>query len=183
MWYYNCDKDALTDILTDTDGHLHQHSVPVGRLRTEVWARQKAVAQKTLPRPFLEVLEKITAPFVTVVSDTSAPRASFFEGKVLLVGDALTLFRPHIALSTNQGAFQSLLLRTVLEGQLTMEDWEAQVMQYARRGRLRSISWGAYFQVGWAAYFASELSLRWELLLQWSINRWHGRESRVLSYF
>ena len=183
MWYHNCDKEALSDILTDVAGHIHRHSVPAGSLRADIWARQRAVARKTLPPPFLEVLEKITAPFVTVVSETSAPHASSFDGKVLLVGDALTLFRPHIALSTSQGAFQALLLRTVLEGKLTMEDWEAQVIQYARRGRLRSISWGAYFQVGWGAYLASEIYLRWELLLQWSVNRWRGRKSRAHSYF
>ena len=175
-WYCNCSEDALTDILTDVNGHKHRHSLPSGKIREEVWSKQKAVAEKFLPPPFLELIHKIQQPFVTVISDTTASKASLFSGKLLVVGDALTLFRPHNALSSDQAAFDCLQLKKVLQGDTTLSEWEARVLQYARVNRLRAISWGAYFQVGWLAYFTSEIHFGSELVLQWLVNRWHGRE-------
>ncbi|CAD6588607.1 MAG: hypothetical protein ASARMPREDX12_003384 [Alectoria sarmentosa] len=175
-WYCNYPEDALTNILTDVDGHKHQHSLPTGKMRDEVWSTQKALAAKLLPPPFLELINKIQQPFVTVISDTTASKASFFNGKLLLVGDALTLFRPHNALSSNQAAFDCLQLQRVLQGDITISEWEVRVLQYAQLNRLRAISWGAYFQVGWLAYFTSEIYFRSELVRQWLKNRWNGRE-------
>ena len=174
-WYCNCREDALSDILTDVNGHKHRYSMPSGMMR-EVWSKQTAVAEKMLPHPFLELIHKIRQPFVTVISDTMASKASFFDGKLLLVGDALTLFRPHNALSSNQAAFDCLQLKKALQGEITLSEWETRVLQYARLNRLRAISWGAYFQVGWLAYFTSEIRFRSELVLQWLMNGWHGRE-------
>lgn len=174
-WYCNCTEEALADILTDVDGHRHQYTLPSGSMRDEVWARQKAAAEKILPSPFLELVNKIRKPFISVVSDTMSSQASFMDGKLLLVGDALTLFRPHIALSTNQAAFHALLLKRAMTGKITIPEWETRVLQYARANRLRAISWGAYFQVGWLSYLASEVYYRSELARQWLVNRWHGR--------
>ena len=129
-----------------------------------------------LPSPFLELTNKIEQPFVTVISDTTASNASFFGGKVLLVGDALTLFRPHNALSSNQAAFDCLELRKALKGDISLSEWENRVLQYARLNRLRAISWGAYFQVGWFAYIKSEMVFPKEMVCQWLVNRWHRRE-------
>lgn len=176
VWYCNCTEDGLTNILTDVNGHKHRYYLPSGKMRDEVWSQQKAVAEKTLPPPFLELINKIQQPFVAVISDTTASNASFLDGKLLLVGDALTLFRPHNALSSNQAAFDCLQLKKALQGEITLSEWEARVLRYARLNRLRAISWGAYFQVGWLAYFTSEMYFRSELVLQWLMNRWYGRE-------
>ena len=169
-------RGALADVLTDVDGHQHRYSLPSGKMRKEVWSKQKAIAEKLLPPPFLELIEKIQQPFVTVISDTTASKASFFDGKVLFVGDALTLFRPHIALGSDQAAFDCIQLKKVLQGDITLSEWEARVLKYARLNRLRAVTWGAYFQAGWLSYFKSEMIFRSELLLQWLINRWHGRK-------
>ena len=182
-WYCNCAEDTLTDVLTDIDGHKHRYSLPSGKMRDEVWNKQKAVAETILPPPFLELVNKINRPFVTVISDTTASNASFFDGKLLLVGDALTLFRPHISLSSNQAAFDCLQLKRFLQGDINLSEWETRVLQYARLNRLRAVSWGAYFQVGWLAYFTSEMHFRSELVLQWLTNCWNGRESMLARYF
>lgn len=145
-------------------------------MRNEVWSKQQAFAQEVLPPAFREVINKIQKPFVTVISDTTASKASFYDGKVLLVGDALTLFRPHNALSSDQAAFDCLQLRKALQGNFTLLEWEARVLQYAHLNRLRAISWGAYFQIGWLAYLTSEVRFRSALGLQWMANRWNGRE-------
>jgi hypothetical protein len=87
--------------MTDTDGHVHHNMVPTGKLRKDIWDRQTGIGKSVLPKHFVELLEKTKQPFVSAVSDSIAPAASFFDGKLILVGDALSLFRPHVALSTN----------------------------------------------------------------------------------
>lgn len=170
-WYHNHPENDLSDILRDTDGYQHRFSLPYGKMREEVWNRQREIAaSKIHSRPFLEIINKIKNPFLTVISDTYASQACFIGGKALLVGDALTLFRPHIAMSTDQAAFDCLRLKMVMKGEITIQNWEKDVLQYARAGRLRSITWGAYFQVGWLAFFRSEVNFRWEIVSQWFWN-------------
>ncbi|MCJ1349881.1 hypothetical protein MMC31_008124, partial [Peltigera leucophlebia] len=154
VWYQNHAEESLQEILTDSQGKRHHHTLPAGKMQPEIWARQqtRAVNQK-LPLPFLELVQKIKQPFITAVSDTSASQASFLGGKLLLVGDALTLFRPHVGLGTNQGALHALLLRKYLVGEISLAEWETRVLEYANVTLLRSIAFGAFFQYGWVRYF------------------------------
>ena len=134
--------------MTDNDGHHHRNTLPPGKMRQEIWYKQKSYAQSILARPFAELVEKTTQPFISSVSDTVAPRASFFDGKLLLVGEALALFRPHIALSANQAAVDCLLLKKALEGEINMKEWERRVLNYGARNRLLSILIGNWTQFG-----------------------------------
>jgi 2-polyprenyl-6-methoxyphenol hydroxylase-like FAD-dependent oxidoreductase len=59
--------------------------------------------------------------FVTAISDCISPQASFYDGKLFLVGDALALFRPHVAQSTNQSVLHCLLLEKLLQGGINFE--------------------------------------------------------------
>ena len=118
VWYWNRAEDSLTDILTDVKGHTHQYYVPPRKLREEIWGNQKAITGEMLPFPFLELISKIRQPYVTVISNTTASKASFFGGKILLVGDALTLFRPHNALSSNQATSHCLELKKAPKGDI-----------------------------------------------------------------
>ncbi len=124
--------------MTDVDGHLHRGTVPPGKVRPEVWAKQQAHSQNILAPPVKELVNKITTPFVTAISDFQASQASFFDNKVLLVGDALALFRPYIAQSTNQAATDCMLLEKVLKGEMDFPEWKKKVMEYAHLTRMRS---------------------------------------------
>lgn len=141
--------------MTDTDGHVHHNMVPTGKLRKEVWDKQTGIGKSVLPNPFVELLEKTKQPFVSAVSDSIVPTALFFDGKLILVGDALSLFRPHIALSTNQGALHCSLLEKVLKGEMSMMQWERKALQYASSTRLSSIVVGNYGQKDLASLLVS----------------------------
>ncbi|KAF4628227.1 hypothetical protein G7Y89_g9927 [Cudoniella acicularis] len=154
---------SCKNILTDKDGRVHRFSLPSGKLRPEVWNTQKAIAGSVLSSPYLELVNKIKRPFVTVITDTYASQASFMGGKLLLVGDALSLFRPHIAMSTNQAAFDCLAVRKMMTGEISLAQWQKEVLQYSHACRLRSQTWGAFFQVGWFAYFNSGQQMRMEM--------------------
>lgn len=153
--------------MTDVDGHLHRSTVPPGKMRADVWARQCAYGNETLAPPFKELVNKITQPFITAVSDYAAPRASYFDGKLILVGDALALFRPHVGSSTNQCAMDCLLLEQVLEGRISLSEWERRVTLHANVTRLWSIAWGTYYMSQYPTYLLNEMRYRLGLAARW----------------
>lgn len=149
VWYFNCPEGSqnLKENMTDVDGHRHRNTLPAGKIRPEVWAKLKAHAAEVLEPSFLELINKTTEPFISTVRDCASPRASFFDGRLLLVGEALTLMRPHTGMSFSHAAVNCLLLQ-VFEGEISLADWEKEVLQYAERTRLQSMVMGNYFQFG-----------------------------------
>lgn len=134
--------------MTDISGQTHRSTLQPGMLRPEVWEQQVKFAQANFPAPFIELVEKTSQPFVAAVSDNSCDHATFINGKVILVGDALALFRPHIALSANQAAYDCLELQKVLKGEISMKQWERNVLGYAAKTRQLSVVVGTFSQYG-----------------------------------
>ncbi|KAI1651123.1 FAD/NAD(P)-binding domain-containing protein [Daldinia loculata] len=145
-WYTNVPLSSLDTIMTDINGKRHYTKLPPGQVRPEVWETQKSIAKTQFAPPYLEVIEKIGLPFLHLITDYCSPRASFMGGKVLLVGDAVTLLRPHIAYSTNQAAYHALLTEKLVTRKLTLEEWEYQVTTAAYLQWRRSAWFGEYFQ-------------------------------------
>jgi hypothetical protein len=155
VWYWNIPQDELNNVMTDVDGHLHRNMLPIGKIRPEVWDTQLKSARALLPPPFVEVIEKTDKPFVALVNEHLSPKASFFDGKMLLVGDGLSLFRPHVALSTNQAALHCLTLDKVLIGEMSLERWEGDALGYAKATGLLSVVVGNFGQSGIGKLFWS----------------------------
>ena len=143
-WYchYPDGSPELEELMTDNENKRHRFSVPLGKVSESVWKRQQAIAAQNLLLDFAELVSKTTQPFVQLVTDVIASRASFFNGKVLLVGDALAGFRPHVFASTNQAALDALLLRDFMVEKMSLEEWEGRVLQYAREMSQASIEIG-----------------------------------------
>jgi hypothetical protein len=95
-------------MMTDNAGHRHRFTLPPGKMAPSVWAKQMAYARTVFPSPFVELIFKTTSPFVTSISETQMSKATVLpspttnEPKLLVVGDALSQFRPHIALMSNR---------------------------------------------------------------------------------
>lgn len=81
VWYcnYAANSPEFHNLMTDTEGHHHRITMPMGKMRPEVYARQKAYADKILPAAFAEVVRLTQQPFVQCITDASAPRAVFFD--------------------------------------------------------------------------------------------------------
>ncbi|KAI9794620.1 MAG: hypothetical protein M1816_004507 [Peltula sp. TS41687] len=157
VWYYNFDQksDEFADIMTDKDGNRHLNTLPIGKLREEVWEKQKARGKLVMPPSVAELIDKTRQPFISSISDSIAPRASYFNGKLLLVGDAFALFRPHVALSANQAAMHCLLSKRLLEGEISVAEWEDHVTHYGNKTRLLSNVIGNYAQFGGWTFVAT----------------------------
>ncbi|KAI1389498.1 uncharacterized protein F4822DRAFT_398563 [Hypoxylon trugodes] len=141
LWYTNEDEISMENIMIDaTDGRRHRYTVPAGHVKPEVWsARVEDARRLCLPPPWLEVIAKIDQPFIQVISEYYSPRAVFEDGRVLLVGDALSLFRPHTGLSGSQAAFHSMQIVDYINGKLTIEEWEKEVLGYSYIHWLQSV--------------------------------------------
>ena len=90
LWYTNETTERLKDIMTDADGHRHRYIVPAGKVKRGIWKALQVRGAQTLSKPHLEVFKSIDAPFIQAISDFVAQKAAFEDGRVLLVGDAVS---------------------------------------------------------------------------------------------
>ena len=141
LWYFPCPEDSSSYIeaMTDIHGHRHAYTVPPGRVREQVWRRQCELGTQVLPEPYAELLSNIDQPFITAISDTISPQAVYLEGRLLLVGDALALHRPHTGMSTSLAAAQATLLEKVMSDEMSLVEWERLVLQSAKENRVKSM--------------------------------------------
>lgn len=148
LWYTNESPTDLDSIMVDNQsGHRHRTIVPSGQVKEDVWRNQLHKARTVpLPAPYLEVITKIRQPFIQVVTELCAPKAAFEEGKVLLVGDGLTLYRPHTAFSGTQAAFHAMQVADLVEGKIDVKMWEERVLRYGYLHWTQSVWFGEFYQ-------------------------------------
>jgi len=156
VWYCNYEDSSkeYENLMTDTEGTKHRYTLPTGgKMRAEVWEHQKTYARDVLPPQFNEIVTKTTSPFVQAITDVKPPEGGtrisrLLNGKALLVGDALSGFRPHTAASTSQAAFHALYLEGVFRGQLTWDEYEKDVLDFAENWQKRGVMLGTRSQFG-----------------------------------
>ena len=133
--------------MTDTSGRVHpwtnQHPSD-----TSI-QDQRAYAKKVLPPQFAELVELTEKPFIQAIADVLSPQVVFYEGRVVLLGDAVAGFRPHTAASTSQAAFHALLLDKYLRTEtVDWKSYERDVKRYAENGVRHGIQLGNRSQFG-----------------------------------
>ena len=152
VWYVNVpdDSEHYRDIMTDKDGNLHRFSLPAGgHMRAHVWEEQKKHADKVLPPQYRELIHNTENPFVQAITDLEPPKTcQYLEGKVVMVGDALSGFRPHTAASTSQAAFHALSLRRVFSGEIGWKAYEESVLEFAASWQRKGVMLGNRSQFG-----------------------------------
>lgn len=123
----------MTDVFTDVTGKLHNNTIPRGFVRPDIWEQCRGELLPCISGPFRELLQKTSNPFVTKIRDAISTTASFYDGKVVLVGDAFTTLRPHLGAATEQSAFHSNTLEEVYQGKKTPEEWSLGARRFAQR--------------------------------------------------
>lgn len=89
VWYRVADEQTLEQIMID---------------------REAAVL---LPRPFREVVEATGQPFAQAIRDLASDH--MVSGRVIILGDAASIPRPHTAASTSKAASNALALASALK--------------------------------------------------------------------
>ncbi len=150
IWYDMLPEDSpqFTKTFTDIDGKRHNTTIPRGKMQPKVWERVLD-HRKLVGNPyFIELMEKIEEPFVSAIRDFEGSKAAFYDGKLLLAGDALTLCRPHGGASTNEAALQAQLLVKVWKGEMTIEEWEKMCFESAAKAAQFSLAMAQFFWTG-----------------------------------
>lgn len=119
----------------------------------KVWQKQKQRGEDLLPPQFAELVNKTEKPFVQAISDVEPPAKGtkvtrFLDDKAAVVGDALAGFRPHTAASTSQAAFDAMMLEKAFAGQLSWEQCEKQMLDFAWSWQQRGVMLGERSQHG-----------------------------------
>jgi hypothetical protein len=142
------DSDDFEQIFTDTNGEKHFTTIPRGKMQRKVWEKISKYGERVLSPPFTELVKNTVDPFVSAIRDCLSPKAVHYDGKLILVGDAMVQCRPHTAISTNQAARQALDLESVFQGKRNLGEWEKEALEISGKNHAFSISFGEFCFTG-----------------------------------
>jgi 2-polyprenyl-6-methoxyphenol hydroxylase-like FAD-dependent oxidoreductase len=135
VWYWNVAEAELPKLMTGVDGCEGDFSVPPGQVRPEWLEKQDAIAERVFCAQFLELWRATETPFLQPILDLAVPR--MVQGRVLLLGDAAFIPRPHTAASTAKAGANALALGRALQKfpddmDAALEEWEADQLVLGR---------------------------------------------------
>jgi 2-polyprenyl-6-methoxyphenol hydroxylase-like FAD-dependent oxidoreductase len=112
VWYHKQTRDELDQLLVDRDGKQRTFSMPPGSTKEADIDVLRAASGSLLAPAFQALVASTQEPFVQAIQDLRVPRMVF--GRVILLGDAAFVPRPHTAGSTAKAAANALALATTL---------------------------------------------------------------------
>jgi 2-polyprenyl-6-methoxyphenol hydroxylase-like FAD-dependent oxidoreductase len=135
VWYWNVPESGLSELMTGVDGRERDFSVPPGQVRAELFEKQNAIAEKVFCPQFFELWRATESPFLQPILDLAVPR--MVQGRVILVGDAAFIPRPHTAASTAKAGANALALKRALQDypndlDAALKEWEPDQLSLGR---------------------------------------------------
>jgi 2-polyprenyl-6-methoxyphenol hydroxylase-like FAD-dependent oxidoreductase len=127
-WYRWTDfLQTLPDLCTDAQGRCHGVAIPPPLVRQDLVDRLLAQAEVSLAPQIAMVMQRGSRPFLQPIWDMESPRIAF--GRVVLVGDAAFVARPHVATGVSKAALDVQCLVDMLAKQ--DHDVDAALVRYA----------------------------------------------------
>jgi 2-polyprenyl-6-methoxyphenol hydroxylase-like FAD-dependent oxidoreductase len=109
VWYRPADFDTLIDLCTDVEGRTHEiSSIPPTLIRPQILSETKADSIALLPPPVATVFSLAQFPFFHPIYDLISPQLVF--GRVVLLGDAAFVARPHVGAGVTKAALDAACL-------------------------------------------------------------------------
>jgi 2-polyprenyl-6-methoxyphenol hydroxylase-like FAD-dependent oxidoreductase len=112
VWYRPADSDALAALCSDVDGHRHEVAPPPALIRPDILTKTKADAFALLASPIAAIFARAELPFFHPIYDLASPRLVF--GRVVLLGDAAFVARPHVGAGVTKAALDAACLADAL---------------------------------------------------------------------
>ena len=106
IWYRPADAAALRDLCTDANGVHHLMSIPPPLIRADVIARTKEEAGTLFAPDLAAVIRRTPQPLLQAITDLESPRLVI--GRVVLLGDAAFVARPHVGAGVIASNLKSL---------------------------------------------------------------------------
>ena len=112
-WYRWADfLQTLPDLCTDAQGHCHGVTIPPPMVRQQLVDGLRVDAEACLAPQIATVIARGSRPFLQPIWDLESPRIAF--GRVVLVGDAAFVARPHVATGVSKAALDVQCLADAL---------------------------------------------------------------------
>ena len=148
VWYRPAPLPLLQDFCTDAGGRRHSlAAMPPPLIRAEVIAALKADARALLAPRLAELVER-SQPFFQAIFDVESPRLAV--GRVVLLGDAAFVARPHVGMGVTKAALDALCLARSLENNNSLPEALARYAslrgEFGRRCVARARRLGAYIE-------------------------------------
>jgi 2-polyprenyl-6-methoxyphenol hydroxylase-like FAD-dependent oxidoreductase len=146
VWYRPADAaSTLPRLLTGRDGRRHDLSIPPGQVAPDAVAGLRADAEALLAPCCAEVVLLTEQPFIQAIYDLESPRLVF--GRVILIGDAGFVARPHAGMGVTKAGLDALSLAPALaapDSASALIEWERRRLRYGRALVERARWLGAY---------------------------------------
>jgi 2-polyprenyl-6-methoxyphenol hydroxylase-like FAD-dependent oxidoreductase len=99
--------------MTDSNGDQRHYAIPEGLLAERWIEHLHRDAHNLLPLPFREIVEATKEPFAQAIRDLASDH--MVAGRVVIIGNAAAIPRPHTAASTSKAAANALALADELQ--------------------------------------------------------------------
>jgi 2-polyprenyl-6-methoxyphenol hydroxylase-like FAD-dependent oxidoreductase len=147
VWYRPADDAEVRRLSTDANGKVYENGIPPPLIAPAIVAEIRTVAGQLLAPQFAEVVAKTAQPFFQPIYDLESPQLVF--GRIVLLGDAAFVARPHCGMGVTKAAVDALALARWLSRYPVAEalaqyaaergEFGARIVQHAR-------DLGAYMQ-------------------------------------
>jgi 2-polyprenyl-6-methoxyphenol hydroxylase-like FAD-dependent oxidoreductase len=108
VWYTPVREENLPRLMTDDSGRHHANGIPPSLLSKPVRAEMVEMAKKVLAPQFGEAIGKSKLVFFQPIVDLESPQLVF--GRVVIIGDAAYVARPHVAMGVPKAAGDAIAL-------------------------------------------------------------------------
>lgn len=135
VWYRVVDEKMLAEIMTDRQGKPRGYAIPEGLL-ADRWVEHLARdARNLLPPGFREAVLATPQPFAQAIRDLASDE--IVSGRVIILGDAAAIPRPHTAASTSKAAANAIALAEELAASpgdidAAIARWQPPQVQYGK---------------------------------------------------
>jgi 2-polyprenyl-6-methoxyphenol hydroxylase-like FAD-dependent oxidoreductase len=147
VWYRPVGADQLAALLTDAEGRRYDLSMPPARMAAAPVAAMRAAAAALVAPCFREIVGLVAHPFIQAIYDLESPRLVF--GRVILIGDAAFVARPHPGMGATKAALDAVTLAGALSAAdpaAALAAWERRRLRYGRALIERARWLGAYLE-------------------------------------
>ena len=149
VWYRPAAQDTeLKRLLTDETGRTHELSIPPPLVRKDAVAEMRSAGERLLPPLFVDAIRRTPMPFLQPIYDLAVFRMEF--GRVVLIGDAAFVARPHVGAGVSKAAEDALTLARCLAQEndvpAALRRFQAERLSVGRRIIDRARHLGAYLQ-------------------------------------
>lgn len=126
VWYRPADEaTTLRDMLTDANGKTWPEGIPPPLIQTHHLEEARLAARQVLAPQFAEMVEKTEQLFFQPIFDLESTQLSF--GRVVLLGDAAFVARPHVGMGVTKAAEDA---RALVHALTTHHDLGAALANY-----------------------------------------------------